>query len=76
AREFDHLKILFYTDFRAKPGVPSQIQIDTLKNHKIKIMVFDNDKLPDYILNDSTIAKIKSQVWQKDYKGKIEVYYK
>jgi len=55
--------------------VPSQIQIDTLNNHKIKIMVFDNDQLPDYIINDTTIAKIKSQVWQKDFKGKIEVYY-
>jgi len=75
SRNFDKLKIMFHTDYRARAGVPSVKYINTLKENNIKIVVFDNNKLPDYILTDTSIAKIKSKVWQKDFQGDMEVYY-
>lgn len=66
---------MFHTDYRARAGVPTQKNIKFLKENNIKIVVFDNNKLPDYILTDNSIAKIKSRVWQKDFEGDMEVYY-
>lgn len=74
-RNFDKLKILFHTNFNARNGIPSRTNIKKLKEHKIKVAIFDNNKLPDYILQDTTIAKIKSQIWQKNFSENIEVYY-
>ncbi len=75
ARNFDKLKIMFYTDYMARSGFPSKQDIKSLKEKNIGIFVFDNDKLPDYIIKDSTIAKIKSAVWQKNHEGQPKVYY-
>ncbi len=75
SRNYDKLKIMFHTDYRARSGVPSQKNIKVLKENNIEIVVFDNNKLPDYIIKDTTIAKIRSQVWQKNFKGEMEVYY-
>ena len=72
---FDKFKIIFMSDKRADIQLPSKNNIEVLKSKNIKIVVFDNEKLPDHILNDSSIAKVKSMVWQQDYKGKLEVYY-
>ncbi len=75
ARPFDNIKIMFYTGDMARNKIPTKYQIKILKKKKAKIAVFDNGKLPNYIINDSTIAKIKSQVWQKNFKNKIQIYY-
>lgn len=75
SRNFDKLKIMFHTDYRARAGVPSIKYISILKENNIKIVVFDNNKLPDYILTDTCIAKIKSKIWQKDFNGSMVVYY-
>ncbi len=75
SRNYDKLKIMFHTDYRARSGVPSQKNIKVLKENNIEIVVFDNNKLPEYIIKDTTIAKIRSQVWQKNFKGEMEVYY-
>ena len=72
---FDKYKIIFMSDFRAAIHVPSKNHIEILKSKNIKIVVFDNDKLPDYVLKDSSIAKIRSMVWQNDFKNGLEVYY-
>lgn len=74
-RNFDYFKILFHTNFRSRAGIPIQNHLRLLKEKKIKIVVFDNEKLPDYVLNDTTIAKIRSQVWQTDFGEEIEIYY-
>ena len=66
---------MFHTSYRARSGVPPKKSITILKENNIDIVVFDNNKLPDYILNDTLIAKIRSQVWQKSFGEDIEVYY-
>ena len=75
SRNYDKLKIMFHTGYRARSGVPSKKNIDILRENNIDIAVFDNNKLPTYILGDTTIAKIRSQVWQKNFGEDIEVYY-
>lgn len=75
SRGLDNLKILFHTSLRARQNLPSKKQLNISKTKNIKVAVFDNNKLPDYILKDTTIAKIRSQVWQKDFKGEMVVYY-
>jgi 4-amino-4-deoxy-L-arabinose transferase len=75
SRNYDKLKIMFHTNYRARSGFPSKKSISVLRDNNIEIVVFDNNKLPGYILNDSTIAKIKSPVWQKKFEGDIELYY-
>ena len=71
----DHIKIMFYSGYRSRSGLPTEKEITKLKDHQVKVVVFDNNKLPGYILNDRTIAKVKSFVWMKQYKGKPEIYY-
>jgi len=75
SRNYDKLKIMFHTCYRARSGVPSKKNIGILRENNIDIAVFDNNKLPAYILNDTTIAKIRSLVWQKNFGGDIELYY-
>jgi len=75
SRNFDKLKIMFHTDYRAKEGVPTTESIKLLKENNIEIVIFDDNKLPEYIMQDTTIAKIRSQVWQKGFEGEMEVYY-
>lgn len=75
SKNHDKLKIMFHTDYRARSGVPSIKTIEILNENNIKLIVFDDNKLPDYILTDNSIAKIKSRVWQKDFKGDMVVYY-
>ena len=72
---FDKYKIIFMSNFRAAIQIPSKNHIEILKSKNIRIVVFDNDKLPNYILNDNSIAKIRSLVWQKDFINELEVYY-
>ncbi len=75
SRNFDKLKIMFHTDYRAQEGVPTTESIKLLKENNIEIVIFDDNKLPEYIMQDTTIAKIRSQVWQKGFEGEMEVYY-
>ncbi len=71
----DHIKIMFYSGYRSRSNIPTEKEITKLKDHQVKVVVFDNNKLPGYILNDTTIAKVKSFVWMKQYKGKPKIYY-
>lgn len=72
---FDMCKFLFTSNAHANIGIPDQNDIDMLKNKALTIVIFDNDKLPAYIINDSSIAKVRSGVWQKEMKTDLEVYY-
>jgi 4-amino-4-deoxy-L-arabinose transferase-like glycosyltransferase len=51
---------MFYSNHIAYDSIPSQQQIDTVKMQSFKIAIYDNQKLPDYILNDEDILKIGS----------------
>ncbi len=72
---YDHAKVMFYSGYRTRSFIPSEKDIEKLKEYTIKIVVFDNGRLPDYVINDKEIAKVKSVVWMKEYQGMPEIYY-
>ena len=54
-----HIPILFYTDNVAYNFIPDQKQIEKIKSQSYKIAILDTDSLPDYILRDNDIVKIR-----------------
>jgi len=74
-RDTEFVKIMFYTDYRSRKQIPTKKTIIKLKQQNIKIAVFDNNKLPDYILNDEDIIKIKSTLWDNSLPLKPTIYY-
>ena len=75
APKLDFVNIMFYTDFRSRMLFPTIADIKILKEKHITIAIFDNKKLPDYILNDKEIIKIKSSIWKSSPPGKPTLYY-
>ena len=73
-RDTEYVKIIFYTNYRSRKEIPSKENIINLKKQNINIAVFDNKKLPDYILNDKEIIKIKSTIWDKSLPLKPTIY--
>lgn len=55
-----NIGIMFYTNYTAYDKPLNYANYIDFKNKKIKLAVIDNKKLPAYILNDSTIIKIKA----------------
>jgi hypothetical protein len=66
---------MFYTDDIAYKKIPDQNTIQKLKKENFRIVVFDNGKLPGYILTDKSIAKLKTAIWDQKNSAKPEVYY-
>lgn len=75
APKLDFVNILFYTEFRSRKLIPTLTDIKELKEHQITIAIFDDKELPDYILNDKEIIKIKSSIWKTSPPGKPTLYY-
>ena len=71
---FGAVRFMFHTKYQARKFLPSEKEIGTLKKAKASIYIFDNGKLPEYILNDSTITKIKSPIWPEDQIEDLEFY--
>ncbi len=55
----EHIAIMFYTNFNAYDQMPSKQLFLELKARNIKMAYNNNGKLPDYILQDSAILKVK-----------------
>ncbi|MBN2891678.1 MAG: glycosyltransferase family 39 protein [Bacteroidales bacterium] len=53
------ISVMFYTNSIAYDFIPDKEQIDKIRCREYKIAVFDTGNLPDYILNDDRIVKIK-----------------
>jgi 4-amino-4-deoxy-L-arabinose transferase len=54
-----HIPIMFYTDNIAYNFIPDKGQIEKIKMQSYKIAILATDSLPDFILNDNEIIKIK-----------------
>jgi hypothetical protein len=53
------IPVMFFTGHTAYNGLPNPEQTAFLKNSAYRIVVLDNDSLPDYIRQDSSILKVK-----------------
>ena len=58
-KKYEHLAIMFYTGLSAYELLPDESTVKELKTRNIKMAFNDNGKLPEYILKDSSILKIK-----------------
>ena len=54
-----HVLAIFYTDFPAFGFVLTKSQIEHAKALKYKLLAIDDKKLPEYIINDNEIVKIR-----------------
>ena len=68
------VRFMFHTNFQGRSFLPNEKQITILKNKGVPIYVFDNGELPNYILNDTSITKIKSSIWHKKQIEDLEFY--
>ncbi|HSI90219.1 MAG TPA: hypothetical protein VK927_03835, partial [Adhaeribacter sp.] len=57
-RPLEHIDLMFYTNLTGYDRVPSREDLELLKMKGLKIAVFDDVALPDYVKADSTIYKI------------------
>lgn len=54
-----HISVMFYTNHIAFDFIPTQNQIDKVKRQSYNIAILDQGGLPDFILQDNSIIKIK-----------------
>lgn len=54
-----HIPIMFYTSYLAYNFIPDLSQINCAKSQAYRIMILDTGNLPDFIINDKDILKIK-----------------
>ncbi|MBA3705572.1 MAG: glycosyltransferase family 39 protein [Bacteroidetes bacterium] len=59
-KPFRNISIMFYTNFIAYDFPLSYNNYLILKARKTKLAVIDNERLPDYLLNDSAIVKVRA----------------
>ncbi len=69
------VRFLFYAPYKACSHMLNKKEINVLQKKEVAIYVFDNGKLPSYILNDTNITKIKSPIW-KEYRSENIEFYK
>ena len=68
------VRFMFYTQYHSQSLLPNEQQINKLKLKGVSIYIFDNNELPDYILNDKSIIKIKSPIWRNSQIEDLEFY--
>ncbi len=73
-RNLDHIKVMFYTSYNAHGFLPTKNIIKTLLKQNIIPVVFDNGKLPKFIVNNREVIKIKSSEWQNKYLSNPKIY--
>ncbi len=58
-RHGDNIQVMFFSEVAAAyPGIPDQVQVEQIMNAGYKIIVFDDDQLPEFIRTDSEIIKV------------------
>jgi len=71
---FGDIRFMFTTKYQARRFIPKEGEIGILKNAKASIYIFDDGRLPAYILMDSSITKIKSPIWPGNQIEDLEFY--
>ncbi len=54
-----HISLMFYTDCIAYDFIPDEVQIGKIKRQAYKIAILDTGNLPEFILDDPAILKLK-----------------
>ena len=60
----DKIPAMFFTDvIAAYSDIPNYDKYKSLSNRKIKLIIFDNGSLPDYLMNDTRVKKVDLGYW-------------
>ena len=73
--EYDHIALMFYSGYIAYHRIFTSKEINELESKGYNFAVLDNGHLPDYIINDHDIEKIRSIVWLYPKFTQPEIYY-
>ena len=57
-----HVEAMFYTALPAYDKIPSEEEYQQVKAQQVKIAIFDNGSLPDYLQNDKEVIKLQEQL--------------
>jgi 4-amino-4-deoxy-L-arabinose transferase len=71
---FGAVRFMFHTNYQARKFLPTAKDITILKKANAAIYIFDDGKLPKYILSDTSITKIKSPIWPDMQIEDLEFY--
>jgi hypothetical protein len=58
-RKNGHIPVMFYTDCIAYDFIPTPEQLATVKGKSFRTVIRDDGKLPDYLLNDTTVIRVR-----------------
>ena len=72
---YGDIRFQFLTGLNASAKLPTETQISEIKRRGISIYIFDDGKLPEYILADSDITKVKAFVWPSFLNASVEFYH-
>ena len=71
---YGSVRFMFQTNYQSRKFIPKKEEIETLKKADIEIYIFDNGKLPDYIIKDQSITKIISPIWPDSQVEDLIIY--
>ncbi len=61
-----HIPVMFFTDFIAYPFIPSNEQIEQVKNKGYHVAIVDLGNIPDSVLNDESILVVNLEMNKPD----------
>jgi len=62
-KDCNAIQAMFYSGMTAYNNIPDNVTCDSLEKNGIKLAVFNDGKLPVYILNDNKILKLNYDIW-------------
>ena len=61
----DKIPAMFFLDvIAAYSDIPDFTKYKSLSDQKIKLIIFDNDSLPEYLMNDAKVMKVGLGYWE------------
>ena len=58
----EHIEAMFFSGYTVYDCIPKPEEVQKLQRRHIKIAIFDNGKLPEYLLNSSEIIKLADEL--------------
>jgi 4-amino-4-deoxy-L-arabinose transferase-like glycosyltransferase len=73
-KDRNYLKLLFYTDFSGRGDLPTSSDVAALLHNGYTPVVFDDGKLPPWLLQNHAVMKFRTSLQVKAYHGPPEIY--
>lgn len=64
--EIGNIRFTFITGINSRSYIPDSVKTSELIQKGLKLYIFDNNELPNYITNNQNIKIIESNIWKPD----------